>query len=149
MAVDENEAKAEEQAAPEVDLLGDPVVEEQAAPTVEERLAALEELQNGRSMKTVCQAVDAISRALAELSEFTRGEFGPSTLEARLAALEAKIESPFDPAELEGRLYEMEGRYAALEAKLERIATTAARSVHPRTLDELPSPYAPESATGA
>lgn len=64
------------------------------------------------------------------------------TVEERLAALEAETESPFNPAELEGRLYELEGRYAALETKLERIAATAARPAHPRTLDELPSPYA-------
>jgi uncharacterized coiled-coil protein SlyX len=64
------------------------------------------------------------------------------TFEERLAALETKIESPFDPAEFEGRLYELEGRYAALAAKLERIAAGQPRTAHPKTLDELPSPFA-------
>lgn len=72
------------------------------------------------------------------------GEQAPLTLEDRVAALEALTQKLLDyGAALQ--VGETQARIADLEAKLERIAATAARPVHPRTLDELPSPFAPAS----
>lgn len=81
-------------AAPTVDLLGDPIKEDVAAPTVEERLAAIE----------------------------------------------AKLEHESNSTD--SLLIGVESRFKELDAKIERIAAGQPRNTHPRTLDELPSPFA-------
>lgn len=119
------EPKTAEAATVETDLLGNPILPE--APvglSLEERLAALE----------------ALTQKLLDYGAALQVD----ETQARLADLEAKTESPFDPAELEGRLYELEGRYAALEAKVARIAEAQPRPAYPKTIDELPSPFASE-----
>lgn len=102
------------------------------------------------------------------MAETKQAEIQPETVdEAKIAEINASVlaapEAPAvdllgDPvaeaaaaepvvglADMEARLYLLEGQVAAFEARIEQLLAEKAKPApaHPRTLDELPSPFAP------